>query len=474
MSVAYNNKFIKMKNKLFITLLIILLAIVSNACDKKPSGDENDLLKKVTYTESSEILINPERGFYHHVEFNTRNSNTLSLSTVAAQRKLNRSLILTIYYMYDFRDKPITEEFLERIVTNMNVLREGGSKCVLRFAYTSSEKDKPWDAPQELVLQHIQQLKPIIQEHADVIFLMEAGFVGVWGEWYYTSNFGMTLSTPEDYAPRRSVLDALLSALPPERMICVRTPVFKLRCFDIGYGDTLTLQTAYNGSDLSRIAGHNDCFLASSNDMGTYSNNSQREFWQAESRYTAMGGETCGVSSYSVCENALEQMEKYHFTYLNSGYHQTVLANWKTEGCYSEIETRMGYRFVLTEAHFTPQAEAGKEFVAKIRIKNVGYAAPVNPRGLELVFVSKQNNNQKYIVKLDNDPRFWLAGGEYLINTTYTLPLQMAGEEYDLFLNLPDPQPLLYGKPEYSIRLANEDVWDENTGYNKIYNFSVQ
>ena len=57
------------------------------------------------------------------------------------------SLIFTAYYMRDFKDKLISEEYLQRIRNNMLALRKGGAKSVLRLASTSSENEKPWDAP---------------------------------------------------------------------------------------------------------------------------------------------------------------------------------------------------------------------------------------------------------------------------------------------------------------------------------------
>jgi hypothetical protein len=39
---------------------------------------------------------------------------------------------------------------------------------------------------------------------------------------------------------------------------------------------------------------------------------------------------------------------------------------------------------------------------------------------------------------------------------------------YDLLLALPDQYSTLSQRPEYSIRLANEKVWEEKTGYNKL------
>ena len=89
-------------------------------------------------------------------------------------------------------------------------------------------------------------------------------------------------------------------------MISVRYPVAKLFTFNINYTDTITRKTAYNESDLSRIAFHNDCFLADIDDMGTFGENPDyRKFWEWETKYVAMGGETCKLSEYSNCENAV-------------------------------------------------------------------------------------------------------------------------------------------------------------------------
>ncbi|NDV46077.1 DUF4832 domain-containing protein [Paludibacter sp. 221] len=435
--------------------------------------EEDPHLDKTVYTESFESFINPERGFHKHFEYKSSATNVLTTASVQSCRNQGFSLILTIYYMNDFRDKRISDEYLQRIETNMKALREGGSKCVLRFAYTSSESDKPWDAPLDLVLEHIEQLKPYLQEYADVIYVMEAGFVGVWGEWYYTNNFNST-ATAADYVARRTLVDALLDALPQERMVALRTPKHKMSCFNITISDTITLATAYNGSDLSRVAGHNDCFLASSNDVGTFENSQQRTFWHTDTKYTIMGGETCGTCKfYSECENALEQMENFHWSYLNNDYHANVLNSWRADGCMEEIKLRLGYRLALTWAGFTKNPKAGENFEAKINLKNVGFAAPANPRMVELVFVNTSNASDKKVVVLDVDPRYWFAGGEYAINVNYTLPSDMAGKTYNIYLNLPDPKSTLKDRSEYSIRLANEKVWDAENGYNKLHTIQL-
>jgi len=39
---------------------------------------------------------------------------------------------------------------------------------------------------------------------------------------------------------------------------------------------------------------------------------------------------------------------------------------------------------------------------------------------------------------------------------------------YDLFLNITDKDENLSKRPEYSIRLANSNVWEETTGMNNL------
>ena len=40
-------------------------------------------------------------------------------------------------------------------------------------------------------------------------------------------------------------------------------------------------------------------------------------------------------------------------------------------------------------------------------------------------------------------------------------------------MNLPDPCETLHNNPLFSIRLANENTWQENTGYNLLYSFTL-
>ena len=440
---------------------------------------ESDFSKMVhwAYEESDEIIANPERGLYRHYDFTSSNSSSLSANTLISDRISNGiTLCYTGHYLTEFINSDISQKFLNLVKTNMEALRAGGAKCLLRFAYTTDASDankNNWDASPAWVARHIEQLKPIIQEYSDVILCWQAGFVGVWGEWYYTTHFNKGADTPEEFKVRKDVIDAMLDALPAERMVALRTPMYKKMMYTGDYTNTLTLEEAYKDTPKARLCSFNDCFRSSSNDVGTFEGEDAENYWKTESKYLLMGGETCGseIDQYCQCNVSIKAMEDYHWTYLNQG-HSTVITNfWKNEGCYDEVKRRLGYRLSLADVYHSPTATAGKNFRVAIKIVNTGFAAPMNPRNVELVLVDKNQN--KTVYKLDNiDPRYWFAGGEYTINEVIKLPADAAGD-YSIYLNLPDPKPSLYNTPSFSIRLANDNVWDEATGYNKLFDFTV-
>ena len=425
----------------------------------------------VHYTESTTPLVNPERGFYGGAVDIKSASNPVQVSAAKALRAKGMTLMYVGFYLTDFMNGDISQAYLDMIQTSFDALREAGIKCVLRFAYQNSESAKPWDPAEKTVLRHVSQLLPLLRENADVIFVLQAGFIGCWGEWHYTENFVYQPSSPEDYLPRKHVCDALLDALPTDRQIELRTPKFKMKMYGYTLADTITRAEAHQPTDKARLAGHNDCYLASSSDQGTFNGANEKEYWKAETKYTIMGGETCELSNYCKCDNTLKSMAEQHFTYLNLSYNKEVLRYWQKNECFDEIKTRLGYRLALTEGSFTKKPAAGSAFRVVLKIDNVGFASVMNPRDAELVLTSKDGKVVK-TWNVNSDPRFWMPGTTTVIDQTITLPDGLSGE-YTLSLNLPDPAEKLRNNPMFSIRLANKNVWDESTGYNKLYTITL-
>lgn len=413
----------------------------------------------VQYEPTDEIFSNPERGF------SVYRSTPITGAFISSIKGYNVSVVQRIYTIPEFINSALSAEFLLGVESDLNAAREGGVKLVQRFSYTNNQNGS--DAPLNIIQTHIEQLKPIWAENYDVIAYVEAGFIGAWGEWYYSSNgLNNTVS-------RRSVLFSILDALPKERAVVVRTPDYKRKIFEDN--SPISLATAFDGSYKSRTGAHNDCFLASSTDFGTYVSNDiegDKNYLNQDNMFVPQGGETCNPSEFSGCDIAPSDLSRMHWSILNRDYHPTVLNGWKSEGCYDEVSKNLGYRFVLLNGEFPNEVKPGNQFNLRLKLKNQGYASPFNPRILEFV-LRETNSKNKYRVVTNEDPRYWFSNDTINIDLTIGIQNDMPEGNYDLMMHLADPIELLHNRPDYSIRVANSGLWEDSTGFN-LLNHTVQ
>ncbi|MBC8479260.1 MAG: DUF4832 domain-containing protein [FCB group bacterium] len=405
-----------------------------------------------SYEGTDDIFPNPERGF------SSFRTTPLTLSYCLGLRNQDMTLIQRIHTMPQFNSGPISQSYLDMIENDCLIAREAGVKMFMRFSYTSNQGGA--DAPLQVILDQLDQLEPVFQEYYDVITYIEAGFIGAWGEWYYSSN---NLNNTED---RRAVLYKILDVLPEKRTAVVRTPNYKRLIFE--NDNPLTELQAFNGTKRARTGAHNDCFLSSYDDYGTYVDvEGDKDYLNLDNRYVPQGGETCNPSEYSGCENALIDMERLHYSQLNSGYNMNVLNGWVAEGCMPEVKRRLGYRFRLISSFIQDNAKPDGTFEMDLEIANDGFASPFNPRLLEIVLRNIDTDSLFYLVSAQ-DPRWWM-GGDTVNVTIYGgfLP-DMPEGDYQVMLNMPDPEPGLHFRSEYAIRLANEGLWEDETGFNDL------
>lgn len=451
-----------MKNT-WCALLSVVCGLCLGACksDGRPNADDNaeassEAVQVVNYVPDSDLFPNPERGFYKQLN----NSVALSEKTLRSYRSANMSLILRIYYLKEFRNASLSDELLAQMHRDMEVLRRAGVKAILRFSYAEAI-DEP-DAPLDVILQHLEQVKPVLQQNKDVIAVLQAGFIGAWGEWYYTTNH-----LDNDRA-RKAVLDKILEVLPPGRCVQVRTPGYKRKY--TGVREAIRPEDAFGAKAVARIGHHNDCFMASADDYGTYEDvAADKEYLATEGLYVPMGGETCppdGVDPAD-CVKAQSEMRKLHWSYLNQDYYRGVIDNWEVQGCMDDIVRDMGYRLVLQTGEYSAKHAPGSELSVAIRLQNAGYAPLFNPRSVELI-LRPAGGGTCYTASLPDDPRTWLPGKVAVLNAKAALPSDLAPGDYRLYLFLPDPEPALHDRAEFAVRLANRGCWEEATGYNDL------
>lgn len=420
----------------------------------------------VHYIPNSATISNPERGFYKHTETSSIKYNPLVESELINYRTKDKStLLLRIFYLEKFLHSPIDKNYLNAITTDLATIRKAGLKCIVRFAY-SKDISGTRDASKAQVLQHIAQLKPIFQANADVISLVQAGFIGTWGEWFYTSNFGMKPNAA-DYANRKDITDAMLAALPKNRMIQFRTPFIKQTLYQ--NTSPVTKEQAYTGTPLARTGHFNDCFLSDPIDNGTYTNVfAEYPYLESDTKYVPMGGETCDLNKVrSNCGIALAEMDRFHWSFMNLDYHPAVIAKLKNDKCFGEINNRLGYRFELKEGKFPNKLAVSDKLHFDLTINNKGFATPYNKKSVYLI-LRNTDDKTEYPILLDADPRFWDKDKNIALSYDLDLPSTITSGNYELFLHVADDDDQLKKRPEYAIQMANTGTWELRTGYNKL------
>ncbi len=448
--------------------LILLLSMAVGAW----STPERPRAPRVVYVESTENIANPERGPYHSTETFASNHTPLERATLLGYRQSEQvTLVLREVVLDSFRRSPISAAYLEAIAADCAVARSAGVKLIMRFVYNQTGvAPNPDEASLSQILAHLDQLRPLLAANSDVIAVVQAGLIGAWGEWYYTSDEFGAPPNPPNYAARASVVERLLATVPATRMIQVRTPSIKQHLFGTpsGAAGALPASMAFDGSSRARVGHHNDCFVASADDFGTYEDPSQEyPYLAAETQYLPMGGETCALSPpRSSWPSAQAEMQLFHWSYLNLDYHQDVLNSWGANLATARL--KLGYRFVLQTSTLDATARPGGSLHVQLSLKNVGWASPFNPRPLQLILRSP-TTGAVVALPLAADPRRWLPSDQPItVDERVVVPASLPLGDYDLLLALPDPVPALAADPAYAIQLANQNVWEPATGYNRL------
>jgi hypothetical protein len=346
--------------------------------------------------------------------------------------------------------------------TDFNRIRNSGLKTIIRFAYTNDcntgcdTGTNPQQPTKAQILSHISQLSSVINNNKNVILSIQCGFIGTWGEWYYTgsSEFGHkgTVSATQ-WQNRKQIVDAMLSNFNVDIPLQLRYANAKRQM----YGSVIPTNF---GQD--RIGFYNDAFLNSYGDMGTYSvsgqftnpvGTSDYNFIANTSRYLPMTGETNGLNAPRTdAANAINEMNQLNFSVLNRDYFTQNWNNWISSGKYNEIVKNLGYRLVLVGSTLS-----GSEL--SLQVMNNGYSNVLFNKNTYLVL----RNTDGDIKRLTNiDIRTFNKG---LNTVSVTIPTDIPDGSYSILLHIADKN--LENRPEYSIQFAN-NIFESATGYNNL------
>lgn len=183
-----------MKKRIISLLLCgFLLPGLCSCSAKEPAAVVADkALEPLTCEEDTLLWMNPDRG-YRIDSWCDLYAMSLIPDPGKTMRERLRAQELpegmprvsqTYIYLSGFNDRDISAKGLEALDAVFQAHLDLGLRVQPRFVYPKNRNDPIHDAPQEVILRHIEQLAPVIRKWSHVIQFFPVCFVGVWGEWY--------------------------------------------------------------------------------------------------------------------------------------------------------------------------------------------------------------------------------------------------------------------------------------------------
>lgn len=372
-----------------------------------------------------------------------------------------------------FKSSPISGGALSTLTTNFAAARNIGVKVIPRFAYDFSGQTNP-DASVTQIQAHLVQLSPILYANRDVIYAIEAGFIGQYGEWHDSGSSGNN-----NRANRNAVRDALLSAVPPEIKVLFRYPM-DLLVWN-GSANGLTPATAFTGTLMDRCGNHNDCWMADAKDVGTYENAgfqfgdwnnpsygsplNARTFISQQTEYQPYGGETCnagamrlncsgGTDNAGLLGGISNEGPRYHASYLNLNYYTAFYTQWFNDGCFNTVRRSFGYNIVLDSLTHPDSIARGSVALFKVTLRNVGYGRVIDLSRLGIWLSNGANNiRAQSSAQLRQLPSQATSGTVFLV--AVTIPTNAVVASYNVHIDFPD----MYDRSTGSFASSNPNAF---------------
>lgn len=385
------------------------------------------------------LADNSDRGLRLELNMDVRTGKSLwGDSNITAAQQLENAMkkyntdkpqLAQVYlYLTGYKDKSLDDAAIENMNKYFDLLAKKGIKAVLRFAYIWDDSNVLAQEPKtNQVVSHIDQLAPWISKHRNQITVLQAGFIGTWGEWDSGARSRMN---------EKQILTTLLDKTPKDLQIQVR------------YLNIKNNNIEKNSENWNRAGYHDDFLIGVPHGWNTAGSNPNSADWKQmteESKNLLIDGEMIwgsanatyvsgdGINGLLMAKRLAEQ----HFTSLSITHNYTEggkdkpysMVNWQSEfvnqrvleknglpyqpewfidqngnniprSLFEYIKQYLGYRIAVESGSYNIK---NNQLNVSLKMKNYGFAAPLALDGVYVVLLDENNHQtaQKEFVSKD-------------------------------------------------------------------------
>lgn len=486
-----NNKFKKHIYLLSLFLLVSLFILTGYKENSPPNAiispschiiGQHPFRVSCSYTSTAMTYPTSEGGAWEHVDILHTSPNQLKAIYDKGFRIVHSYICLSDYHVPSSKcpatyvPAPLTLGFLENFQEALDNVRSAGLKVILRFTYNNPSPSNPpvqggEDAPMSTILGHMNQLAPFIIANEDVIYTLQTGFIGRWGEWHNSTNSNDTT------AEHNIFFDEFFRLFGHTQL-----------SLETRYPSDVLDYLTYSHQDSPIIGIHDDALASDDTDGGTFVSHSDtthyteaqlRNFTIENGQNFTFNGETGAVyPALQNCQSFLSYAAQYHLSGLDVVFDPNVINYWIAQGCYNRIVSHVGPRLVLINSQLII-SDGYKNIQLMLGLKNEGFSRVISKRPAYLVISHIYNSNglsnttpvamQQLNLNINQ-----IDAGE-TINWSEKMQLNKAlsAGTYTAALWLPDANARLQQYVSYNLLLNNVGVPDLKTGLNTLIKFNL-
>lgn len=471
---------------IIIAACLPLIALIAPYCSSAQSGP-----LEWTYTQSSQLVLNSDGGPWLTADLANWSLMKLSNLTIdygasgqypiGPMRLVHAPICLNPVgstqgecgktNTYATPLKPLSQDQANQIDGYLQKAEDAHLKVILRFAYNFFEGGD--DAPLHVIKADIQMLAPVVARHKNIIYAMDAGFIGYWGEGHNSQHGKDDDHTNNTPHKTREFMEAEEAAFGPYVTLLNRYP-------------SNIMDWEPRGQVIWGI--HDDHYAGNPTDANTwkapawsrfdYTTNTLQHFGGGRSDEKPVSAELGDAESPLLSQDYLDAYSKrFHLNSMDLNWNTN---NVRSESWFYDFVRHIGPAIGLTDALLDSYPVRGASSTLTLSFINTGYSRLFVNVPMYLVLTDsagKQLSTETFRpvrVPLDLTT---IAGsnGEASVSVPVTFPVDLApGSTYKVALWMPDPDSKLNTMPEYNYLLNNKDVFNRTTMLNELFPVEIQ
>ncbi len=419
------------------------------------------------------LMVNPNRGFrtenYMNVENgkytpdmydangNYKGSKNSAGTAISWMMKFYNDyeyeapqVVQTYFYLTQYRDKDLDQAAFDNMNAYFEACRKMNVTIALRFAYVFNyeRRDDQDCVSLDQMLRHMKQLKPILAKNRDVLFCLEGGFFGEWGEqsggstWWIKGQGGQIMDAAVDMVPDDLWVVVRYYNVWAQTSAASKKQLGFHNDYICGFSHGWDTGGVWSGENYqhAKLLSSKVLFEGEMPWGGQLPDNAKNlNGWNVvkylyENHYTVLscyhnnreGGATYDMKKWRSVAVTPSLLDQYGFRYYPEWF-KTADGKAVSRSLFDYLQQFLGYHFVSSDV--TVQKTGTKADVS-FSLTNYGFAAPLALKEVKLVLLDKNNKivDSKKLCELVD-----LQGGSTKkFNVSLTLP--KANEVYSVGL----------------------------------------